>query len=88
MRLHGQPDRPPGRQPTETRVDTVKVECGRTGPEVVPVEYESCRQHTIADVEAWCVELRRLGAPDDLPLPEADGLTVTIDGSQDEDGAA
>lgn len=77
MRLPGRKPQP-GRQPTETSVNTVKVECGRSGPEVVLVEYETYRQHALADVEAWCVELRRLGAPDDLPLPEADGLTVTL----------
>jgi len=75
---HAEPDQPPSRQPTETRVNTVKVECGRTGPEVIPVEYESYRQYSLADVEAWCAELRRLGAGDDLPLPEADGLVVTL----------
>lgn len=42
-------------------------------------EYNPYRQYTLADVEAWCAELRRLGAPDDLVLPEADGLTVTMD---------
>lgn len=75
---HAESEQPPSRQPVETRVNTVKIECGRTGPEVIPVEYESYRQHSLADVEAWCVELRRLGAPDDLPLPEADGLIVTL----------
>lgn len=66
-------------EPTEKRVDTITVECGRSGPEVVPVEYETYRQYSLADVETWCARLRELGAPDDLPLPEADGLSVTLD---------
>ena len=71
-------DQPPGHQPTETRVNTVKVQCQRTGELVIQEAYNEYRQHTIADVEAWCAELRRLGAGDDLPLPEADGLVVTL----------
>jgi hypothetical protein len=37
------------------------------------------RQYALADVEAWIAELRRLGAPDDLPLKQAEGLAVTLD---------
>ena len=66
-------------QPTETRVNMVKVECRRTGPEAAYEEHNTYRQHTIADVETWLADLRNLGAPDDLPLPEADGLVVTLD---------
>jgi hypothetical protein len=77
IRRHAQPDQP-SRQPSETRVNTVKVACARTGPEAVIEEHNTYRQHTLADVEAWCAELRELGAPDDLPLPEADGLVVTL----------
>lgn len=79
MKLHrDQPEQTPSRRPTETRVNTVKVECGRTGPLVIAAEYDEYREHSLADVEAFCAELRRLGAPDDLPLPEADGLVVTL----------
>jgi hypothetical protein len=76
-------DQPAGHEPTETRVNTVKVECKRTGPEQVS-EYDTYRQYTLADAEAWTAELRRLGAPDDLVLREADGLTVTVDVSHRE----
>jgi hypothetical protein len=80
VKLHrDQPDQPPSHQPTETRVNTVKVQCRRTGELVIQEAYNEYRQHTIADVEAWCAELRNLGAGDDLPLPEADGLVVTLD---------
>jgi hypothetical protein len=65
-------------QPAETRVSTVEVPCGRTGPEKVIEEHNSISQHTLADVEAWTARLRELGAADDLPLPEADGLVVTL----------
>lgn len=68
----------PSRQPSETRVNTVTVECARTGPEKYS-EYDTYRQYTLGDVEAWCAELRRLGAGDDLVLKEADGLMVTMD---------
>jgi hypothetical protein len=73
-----QPDPSPSHRPSETRVNTITVECGRTGPEEI-AEYDTYRQYCLADVEAWCAELRRLGAPDDLPLKEAEGLVVTLD---------
>jgi hypothetical protein len=76
---HGEPDQPqPSRRPTETRVNTVKVTCQRTGPEAVIEEHNTIRQYTLADVEAWCLELRSLGAGGDLVLPETDGLVVTL----------
>jgi hypothetical protein len=78
VRLRGRPEQPASHRPTETRVNTVKVECQRTGELVIQEECNEYRQYTLADVEAWTAELRRLGAPDDLPLPEADGLVVTI----------
>lgn len=71
-------DQPGSHEPAETRVNTVRVECVRTGPEAAYEAYNAYRQYTLADVEAWAAELRRLGAPDDLPLPEADGLAVTM----------
>jgi len=76
MRHH---DQPSGRQPTKTRVNTVTVDCGRTGPEAVIEEHNIRRLHTLADIEEWTAELRRLGAGDDLVLKEADGLIVTLD---------
>jgi hypothetical protein len=75
MKLPGQ--QPSAHQPTETRTNTVKVTCQRTGPEAAYEEHNTYRQYTLADVEAWCLELRSLGAGGDLPLPEADGLVVT-----------
>ena len=68
-----------GRQPTETRVSTVKVEAWRSGPEVSPEAHNPYRLHTLGDVAAWVERLRELGASDDLPLKEAEGLTVTLD---------
>jgi hypothetical protein len=76
MLHHGRPD---DHQPFTTQVSTISVTCARTGPEAVIEEHNSMRQHTLADVRAWVAELDRLGAAGDLPLPEADGLTVTLD---------
>lgn len=78
MKFHDQPERPPSHQPTEKRVDTITVDCKRTGPERVLEEHSTIRQYSLADVETWCARLRELGAADDLALPEADGLTVTL----------
>ena len=76
MKRH--PDPPPDRRPAETRVNTVTVSCGTTGPEQYSEGY-TYRQYCLADVEAWAAELRRLGAGDDLALPQAEGLVVTLD---------
>jgi hypothetical protein len=73
------PDHRPGETCTRT------VTCKRTGPEVrdyAALDREGSlpyRQYTLADVRAWVEELYRLGAPDDLVLPGANGLTVTLD---------
>jgi hypothetical protein len=75
MRHHGAP---PDRQPSTTRVNTVTLECSRTGPEAAIEEHNIRRLVTLGDVEAWTAELRRLGAGDDLVLREADGLVVTL----------
>lgn len=77
--MRHRPGPPAGHQPAETRVNTVTVECGRTGPEMLDSEDCPYRQYTLADAEAWTAELRRLGAPGDLVLPEAYGLTATMD---------
>jgi hypothetical protein len=77
VKLHrGQP---PDRRPSQTRVNTIRVDCNRSGPEVTREAYNTFRQYTLADVEAWAAELRRLGAGDDLALDKAEGLTVTVD---------
>jgi hypothetical protein len=72
------PDHRPGETCTRT------VTCQATGPE--ESDYWELderalprRRYTLADVEAWCEELRRLGVPGDLVLPEAGGLVVTLD---------
>ena len=70
-----------GHAPQEHRVNTVTVTCAANGPEDYDSEGSPYRPVTLADVEAWCAELRRLGAHDDLVLPEADGLVVTLDGN-------
>lgn len=80
MRFHhrDQPGPPPDRKPAEKRVNTISVDCGATGP-LVEREYDDYRQHCLGDVKAWVDELYRLGATDDLPLPEAEGLGATLD---------
>jgi len=67
-----------GHQPAERRVNTVTVTCAATGPEEIDAESEPYRPFTLADVEAWCAELRRLGATDGLVLDQANGLEVTL----------
>lgn len=69
---------PQGREPAVTRVSTVTVACGSTGSEELDYSDRPYRRYTLADVEAWCAELRRLGAGGDLELPEVAGLTVTM----------
>jgi len=67
-----------------TRVTgTVEVKCAATGPEQPGLgdDRTPWRQYTLADIEAWCAELRRLGAGDGLVLDQADGLVVTLDAS-------
>jgi hypothetical protein len=71
-------DQPDSRQPSTTRVNTITVACGRTGPEAAIEEHNIRRLITLADVDAWTAELRRLGAQDDLVLKDADGLVVTM----------
>lgn len=67
-------------QPAETTVHTVTVDCARSGPEQIIEDYApAVRQITLADVEGFCAELRRLGADDGLVLNQADGLIVTLD---------
>lgn len=77
MRHH--PDPVTGNRPAGTRVYTVTVDCGSTGPEELDLSGCPYRLYTLKDVEAWCAELRRLGAAGDLVLSEADGLTVAVD---------
>jgi hypothetical protein len=66
-------------EPREPRTNTVTVECAATGPEALSYGGNPYRLYTLADVEAWCAELRRLGARDDLALPHAEGLRVTLE---------
>jgi hypothetical protein len=55
---------------------TVKVTCAASGD---PDEYADWqRPATLADLEAFVAELRRLGAPGDTPVANAIGLRVTL----------
>lgn len=67
-----------GHAPHEDRTNTVTVECAATGPEDIDGEGNPYNPVTLADVEAWCAELRRLGARDGLVLDQAAGLVVTF----------
>jgi hypothetical protein len=70
----------PDHAPREEPVSTMTITCAESGiiagggPEGQDVP--CC---TLADAEAWCAALRRWGAPDDLLLKCAGGLTVTLD---------
>ncbi len=64
--------------PAEKRTNTVEVTCAATGPVEFDGEGSEYRPVTLTDVEAWCAELRRLGAAGETVLPEADGLVVTL----------
>jgi hypothetical protein len=78
---------PRDHRPAEIR--TVTIACKATGPEAsdyweLDERALPRRRHTLADVKAWVEELYRLGAPDNLVLPEADGLTVTVNADTQE----
>jgi hypothetical protein len=69
----------PSHAPREEPVSTVTITCAESG--VIAgggPEGQDVPCPTLADAEAWCADLRRWGAPDDLLLERAGGLTVTL----------
>jgi hypothetical protein len=66
--------------PAPVVTDTITVTCPATGPQIEDIVGDPYAQITLADVEAWCAELRRLGAPSGTPFPGASGLTVQLAG--------
>ena len=63
--------------PHETEIHTITVSCGTSGPNR---DYFDGSAHvaTLADLEAFTAELRRLGASSDAAIDNAFELRVTF----------
>ena len=66
-------------QPTERAVRTDTIMCAETGVLAgAGPEGEDLTCATLADLEAFCADLRRHGAGDDLKVENAHDLSVTL----------
>lgn len=61
------------RKPTVTAESHVTVRCAATGPEVAAEVGYVLSQATVADLEAFCAEVRRQGAASDTPVQNVYG---------------
>jgi hypothetical protein len=64
-----------GHEPDESA--TVTVRCAVSGPPAGSADWQ--REAVLADLEAFCAELRRLGAPGSTVITGATDLRVTLD---------
>ena len=64
-------------KPYESETHTVSVGCRASGPETAYFD-GTANLSTLADLEAFTAELRRLGAADDTPIANAIDLRVTL----------
>ncbi len=67
--------------PRTEETHTVTVTCATNGPRIQRTDgLRNCA--VLADVEAFCAKLRRLGAGDDYPVRDIAGLRAVVDVSK------